>query len=52
MEAAVLVMWVGATTMAATMMEARVMAAAMAARVMAFNEVGFLPHLRDNQPAC
>jgi hypothetical protein len=32
--------------------KARVMAAAMAARAMAFHEIEFLPHRRDNQPAC
>ncbi len=50
--AALLAMWVAATTMAAVTMEARVMAAAMAARAMAFGEVRFLLHQRDNQPAC
>ncbi len=49
---AVLAMWVVATTMAAMMTEARLMAAAMAARAIAFSEVGFLPHQRDNQPTC
>ncbi len=47
-----LAMWVVATTMAVAMAEARVITAAMAARAMAFGEVGFLPHRRNNQPAC
>jgi hypothetical protein len=44
-------MWVAETTMAAATTGARVMAAAMAASAMAFGEVGFLLHQRDNQSA-